>query len=206
MAAGLRERKKARIRDQIVETTIDLIRERGYSATTVDEITRRVEITTPTFYNYFAGKEGVLGHYYVQHLGSWTTIVDEQMDSNEPAASKLSALVSNMAKGICGDAELWRAIILHGDINPAINVSQREAEREVEGSMQSIVEDAQRGGEFRSDYPADLLQAVYDGACYSIIYGWAAGEVSDDELELALLAALDVCLTGMNAKCSDRKS
>ena len=75
MPSGLRERKKARMREQIVETTIALIRERGYDGTTVEEITRRIEITTPTFYNYFAGKEAVLGHYYTEHVREWPAVI-----------------------------------------------------------------------------------------------------------------------------------
>ena len=63
---GLRERKKARLRNQIAQTTHELILERGYDDTTVEEITRRVEISPPTFYNYFAGKDAVLGHIAVE--------------------------------------------------------------------------------------------------------------------------------------------
>ena len=41
-------------------TAVDIVREQGYEKTTVEEIVRRVEISQPTFYHYFASKDAVL--------------------------------------------------------------------------------------------------------------------------------------------------
>jgi len=199
MSPGLRERKKARAKEQIVATTIELTRERGFNGTTVEEISRQVEITTPTFYNYFAGKEAVLGHVYAEHMRAWSAVVEEHASSGEATAGKLSAMASKMAKEMLDDAELWRAVIVHGDLNSARNESLREAERLAEGSLGKVFHAGQSRGELRKDYPAELLQAVHDGAFMAMTYGWAMGEVNDDELEDAFLAVLDVCLHGMSA-------
>ena len=47
---GLRERKKARLRQQIVETALHLFRQRGYENTRVDDIVHTLEISQPTFF------------------------------------------------------------------------------------------------------------------------------------------------------------
>ena len=41
---GLRERKKARLRRQIIDTSIKLFRKRGYEATRIDDIVQALEI------------------------------------------------------------------------------------------------------------------------------------------------------------------
>src|SRR6202162_2363704 len=57
---GLRERKKARLRQQIVETALHLFRQRGYENTRIDDIVQTLEISQPTFFRYFPSKDAVL--------------------------------------------------------------------------------------------------------------------------------------------------
>src|ERR1700722_6691541 len=57
---GLRERKKARLRQQIIDTSIKLFRKQGYEATRIDDIVEVLEISQPTFFRYFPSKDAVL--------------------------------------------------------------------------------------------------------------------------------------------------
>src|SRR5580692_3682219 len=57
---GLRERKKARLRQQIIDTAIRLFRKQGYEKTRVDDIVKVLEISQPTFFRYFPSKDAVL--------------------------------------------------------------------------------------------------------------------------------------------------
>ena len=57
-AAGtsLRERKKIRTRNALIEVSQRLFAEKGYNGTTLEEISAEVEITTPTLLRYFDSK------------------------------------------------------------------------------------------------------------------------------------------------------
>ena len=57
---GLRERKKARLREQIIETALRLFRKQGYENTRIDDIVKILEISQPTFFRYFPSKDAVL--------------------------------------------------------------------------------------------------------------------------------------------------
>ncbi|HZU41343.1 MAG TPA: helix-turn-helix domain-containing protein, partial [Terriglobales bacterium] len=50
---GLRERKKAKLRQQIIDTAIRLFRKNGYENTRVEDIVQVLEISQPTFFRYF---------------------------------------------------------------------------------------------------------------------------------------------------------
>jgi AcrR family transcriptional regulator len=56
----LRDRKRERTRQAIVDAATDLFEHRGYDETTVADIAAAAEIGTRTFFSYFASKEEVL--------------------------------------------------------------------------------------------------------------------------------------------------
>jgi AcrR family transcriptional regulator len=57
---GLRERKKERTRQALVEAAADLFSRQGYDETTIAEIAAAADVSTRTFFGYFTTKEEIL--------------------------------------------------------------------------------------------------------------------------------------------------
>lgn len=57
---GLRSRKKAKRRDEITAAAKDLFARQGIDATTMADIAAAAGISSPTVFNYFGSKDGVL--------------------------------------------------------------------------------------------------------------------------------------------------
>ena len=57
---GLRDRKKARRREDILTAASALFAAKGIDATTMAEIADAVDVSPPTIFNYFGNKDGIL--------------------------------------------------------------------------------------------------------------------------------------------------
>ncbi|QIG97016.2 TetR family transcriptional regulator [Bradyrhizobium sp. 6(2017)] len=60
MTSGLRARKRRETRERLTRAAMALFLERGFEATTLDDIVAAADISRRTFFHYFASKEDVV--------------------------------------------------------------------------------------------------------------------------------------------------
>jgi AcrR family transcriptional regulator len=88
MAEGLRERKKQRTREQIVDAAMGLFAVHGYHATTIADIAEAAEVSPRTFFSYFPSKEAVVFHDADQNLDGLASALRDRL----PGESAFDAL------------------------------------------------------------------------------------------------------------------
>ena len=85
---GLRERKKQRTREAIVEAAFELFAERGFDGTTIADIAEAAEIAPRTFFSYFPSKDDVVFHDFEEHYA----MVASWLRDREPGTNTIDAL------------------------------------------------------------------------------------------------------------------
>ncbi|MFF5259081.1 TetR family transcriptional regulator [Actinomadura viridis] len=102
--AGRRERKKQRTREALVDAAFRLFSEKGFDATTVEEIADAVDVSSRTFFRYFASKEDVaLTFQEEQHDAMLAELAARPAD--EPVLTALRRTAVTIAKA-CESGEM----------------------------------------------------------------------------------------------------
>lgn len=82
--AKLRERKKAETRTQILQVAHALFHERGFEATTIDDICAALPISKRTFFRYFPDKEALVFPNRDKRLERFTELLTSAPKSEQP--------------------------------------------------------------------------------------------------------------------------
>src|ERR687892_359599 len=90
---GLRERKKQRTREAIVEAAFELFSERGFDGTTIADIAEAAEIAPRTFFSYFPSKDDVVFHDFEENY----VMVSSWLRDRDPGTNAIDALRAGMA-------------------------------------------------------------------------------------------------------------
>ncbi|WP_067802217.1 TetR family transcriptional regulator [Actinomadura formosensis] len=101
---GRRERKKQRTREALVDAAFTLFAEKGFDATTVEEIADTVDVSSRTFFRYFASKEEVALTFQEEQVRAVMTALATR-PADEPIMTALRHTVVEIARA-CEAGEL----------------------------------------------------------------------------------------------------
>jgi len=90
---GLRDRKKLRTREAIVQAAYELFLEKGYDSTTMDDVAARAEVSRSTLFRYFGSKEALVFPHQDRRLGMFTEILHNPLPGEAPFANARRALL-----------------------------------------------------------------------------------------------------------------
>lgn len=197
--AGLRERKKARLRQQIVETAIRLFRKQGYEKTRVDDIVRILEISQPTFFRYFPSKDAVLRDVGRRGFECIAERLRSELSITASTADRLRRLYHSMALEAEGDRPLWQAVVLSGAMDAVRSPEVRSAECLVADLLREILAQGQKRGEITSAFPVVHLAEFMEALYHTVVRQWTVDLTGPHKLTERVDSAVEFFLRGVKA-------
>jgi AcrR family transcriptional regulator len=86
-SAGLRESKKQRTHQHLADTAMRLFLAHGFDAVSVADVAAAAEVSKPTLFRYFAGKEDLVLHRFADHQDEAGRIVRERTAQHSPTGA-----------------------------------------------------------------------------------------------------------------------
>jgi AcrR family transcriptional regulator len=158
-ALGLRERKRRQTRERLTRVAMALFLERGFEATTLDDIASAADISRRSFFHYFASKEDVVFAWQEESTAALIAAVAAR-PANESmlmaAENAISAMVRQLEPG-----EAMAMAQLKRD-NPALQARDQVKYEKLERALAEAL--GKRAGHKTERLQARLVAMIATGA------------------------------------------
>lgn len=189
MTDDWRARKKAATKQSIQQHALRLFVQKGYDATTVDEIAAAAGVSHMTFFRYFPRKEEVVEY------DEYDPLIEDLIvarPSDEPALVAVhQAIRVGLEQVLATDREallIRTRLVLHNPVLRSRNVVAQDTTRELFARAL-----ARRAGRAEPDLAATVQASAVLGVIGPAMTTWAEGEVED------LVAVIDDAFAALAA-------
>jgi AcrR family transcriptional regulator len=173
---GLRERKKQELRDRLIEAARTLFDEKGYEATTVDEICARVDVSQKTFFNYFPTKQHVVREIAEAFLDDLGALVEEARKLRGSTAKRLAHLFHRAGEEALRGGPRHKELLIEVVRLAQVEGTGPEQSRWLHSLFLALLEDGVAAGELTTEHDAAFLTEMVVGAFVTILLNWQSDE------------------------------
>ena len=183
---GLRERKKAQTRDAIVGAALDLFEQKGYDATTIDEIADAADVSPRTFFRYFDSKVEVImdeKNGPDREDDDLTVRLASRPPEEGPVEAMRQVLGAELAGALADNPIFVRQLrVMLG--TPSLQALAREHFNEHHDEL--AADFARRMGVPKDDLRAHVVASAVGNAVWTVVSRWVA-EDSDPRTLITML-------------------
>ena len=179
------DRRVQRTRQALRSSLIELIKEKGYDALSVEEITERANLGRATFYLHYKDKEDLLVDEFSEMLyerartlaeipfSAWLPDLENQDQTTEESlASPLLAIFQHVAN----HADLYRILPKNEKADRIFGRIRKISTQAITEFIQTKIENDPTPLLF--EVPVDLLAAYFSGALISCVNWWLERDLS----------------------------
>jgi AcrR family transcriptional regulator len=203
---GITEPVEVGTRDRIVAAAVALFAERGFDATSLNEVVVRAGVAKGALYHHFASKDDLLYEVYRELADRQLAGLREILSQGLAPADTLRALIADLVVTTAarvGEAKVFfRESHRLGDANQA---RVRAARRSIHDAVTDLVRSAQEAGEFAAVASPEMLTFTVFGVINELPV-WYRPDGPKQPAELAaefsdlILAALTPARPAPNAR------
>lgn len=140
------ERKKEETKQKIINTAMNLFKQYGFDATTMEQIANEVDIAKGTLYNYFPVKEAILNEFIQRSFQERNSARIMQIREMTDTRSRLILLLIELMEGIQAQKEIFEKYLVY----------------QIQNMISLRRDDGVKSGEIRNDLPVEILTALFE--------------------------------------------
>ncbi len=154
-------------RDRIVLAAAHLFARKGYSATSIADISHEIDLTKGALYHHFAGKEAIFFAVVDRIRRTWRQMVAREVVSSRDAITRLEILLDRQAKFL--EADDTFCLVLNGLMSEMDGVNAdflgvlQDVYAELARFIEQIIVHGQQAGQIRQDLDPNLAALAIVG-------------------------------------------
>ena len=146
---------------RILRAAVKLFAEKGFDATTVQEVVSAAEVTKGALYHYFDSKDDLLYEIYHSLIGLQTADLDGIIARDLGAKETVRAILMNLVVTTAGRIDETAVFVreMH-KLNSERMAAFRADRRRYQNTFRDVIAKAQAAGEFNAAVPADTAVLI----------------------------------------------
>jgi TetR/AcrR family transcriptional regulator, cholesterol catabolism regulator len=177
-----------------VDCAAALFTEKGYDATTMEDIAECADVARGTVFNYFGRKEDLILAWFDRRRAELATALGEENGGEADTSGRLRRALRTIARLFTDDAATGRSMVrawLQAG-GPTLT-----PESETTHLFTRIIRSGQDAGDIAAHIDAVRAGQLLFDAYLGVLYRWAADDGDQYRLEESLLATLEILLDGL---------
>jgi TetR/AcrR family transcriptional regulator, cholesterol catabolism regulator len=206
---GRRLRRKREVYQRIRDAALDLFRQQGYEATTVEAIAERADVAKGTVFNYFRHKQALLTAIAGERMEQLACELGPPADWRGCGEEKLRRLFLKLAESTTEDRDLSKVMFFENMRNLWLRstdarhlwVQSQEdpSVREIRGFVRQILLESQARGELRPEADLETVTRLLESAYFAAIFHWLTHTTSTRAFRRDLDLTLEIIFRGIGA-------
>jgi AcrR family transcriptional regulator len=170
-APDRRERRKQEIHARLLDAARTLFEQKGFAATTIDEICARADVAQKTFFNHFPTKHHVVREIAEAFLDELGALVEEARKQPGATPDRLAYLFGRVAEQSLHARPRLQELLVEV-VRAAVLESRRESASRVHAAFRALLEDGAAAGDLTPDHDVAFLTEMVVGTFSTILLNW----------------------------------
>jgi TetR/AcrR family transcriptional regulator, cholesterol catabolism regulator len=194
---GRRERKKVEVRDRIRAAALSLFRERGYEATTVEEIAERADVAKGTFFNYFPRKDSLLVALGEEMMEQLQDELGPQAEWTGSAQEQVLRFFLALGSFVERDPEVSKVMMIENLRTFWLRQEKDPVEVAFEAISRKVLRDAMERGELPREMDVEVAAKLLEAAYITTMVDWLKGGTLADRYRAELTKKITIVFRGL---------
>jgi AcrR family transcriptional regulator len=182
-AAPVRRGRPGHSRDSLLDVAVTVFNERGYDATSMEELAGRLGITKSAIYHHVPGKGELLRLALDRALDALFAVLNEPGARSGPAIPRLEHVVRGSVRALCAELP-FVTLLLRVRGNSPVEQAALQRRRDFDRIVMALVRAAEEEGDVRPDVDPAVASRLLSGTVNSLVEWYRP----DRELDAEALA------------------